>query len=80
MRKKAPCREAPPVGGRFTKRIIREREIGGLCRRGRFRGIRPLAHRSNAPLQVLYEETTPILGIGSLPVTDGLLLSRIIGE
>jgi hypothetical protein len=32
------------------------------------------------PLQVFSGETTPILGIGSPPITEGLLLSRIIGE
>jgi hypothetical protein len=32
------------------------------------------------PLQVFSGETAPILGIGSLPITEGLLFSRIIGE
>jgi hypothetical protein len=31
-----------------------------------------LAHRSNVPLQVFSGETTPILGIGSPPITEGL--------
>jgi hypothetical protein len=44
------------------------------------KGICALAHRSNVPLQarlgakprVFSGETTPILGIGSPPITEGL--------
>ena len=40
--------------------------------RGRFKGISAFAHRSNVPLQVFSEETTPILGMGFLSIAGGL--------
>ena len=41
-----------------------------------FKGIYPMAHRSEVPLQVFSGETTPVLGIGSPTITEGL---RMLG-
>jgi hypothetical protein len=37
-----------------------------------------LPHRSNVPLQVFFGETTPILGIGSAIITEGLQFKKLL--
>jgi len=47
-------------------------ESAGGAERAVLKGICALVHRSNVPLQVFSGETTPILGIESPIVTEGL--------
>jgi len=51
--------------------LKRGESVGG-AEKGRFKDIDALAHRSNVPLQVFSGETTPILGIESPIVTEGV--------
>jgi len=55
--------------------LKRGKPAGG-AEKGRFKDIDALAHRSNVPLQVFSGETTPILGIESLIVIEGLPQKR----
>jgi hypothetical protein len=50
-------------------------ESAGGAERAVLKGICALVHRSNVPLQVFSGETTPILGIESPIVTEGLQAS-----
>jgi len=74
------------LGGSFKIGSLERGESTGGAEGGGV-GICPLAHHSNVPLpvvgsyrQVFSGETIPILGIGSPPINEGLLFTRIVGE